>query len=337
MKMKQYIIPSLAAIILACSCAKDPATPLNEANKVYFDAWIQVFHPELEGKSQFPGYYILKDTPGSGDLVGDSRKSPYILADYRITDLNGNILSSTYESDAYKLHSHTKNAFYGATVFERVDDALYAGLDYGIETMRIGGTRQLIIPGWLITNNRYKTEQEYMDNVEGDSGIYEISIKQCISDINQWENDSLIRYANRHHPKAIPDTSGFLRDVIVPHKGDPFDADTTIYVRYIGRRLDGVVFDTNVADTAKAYGFYSDSQDWKPMKVKWTKNSSKITVGDNDSPAVTGFSYLLGKMGPYEKAVAMFTSDLGYSYYGSGSAIPSYCPLSFEVEIVDYE
>jgi FKBP-type peptidyl-prolyl cis-trans isomerase len=39
-------------------------------------------------------------------------------------------------------------------------------------------------------------------------------------------------------------------------------------------------------------------------------------------------------MGAFEKGIAVFTSPYGYSNSGSGSSIPGYSPLVFELEVV---
>lgn len=335
--MKKYIISAMAVLMLLGSCAKEVQTGPNEGNKRFLDAWIQINHPELVGKAKFPGYYVLKDEQGAGELVGDAARTPYFRANFRITDLNGKITSSSYENDYYKLNNHTKTAYYGPQVFSRVENALYAGLDYGIADMNVGGRRQFLIPGWLVTTERFDTEKGYLDNITGDNGLYDIEITERIQDIVKWETDSLVNFMGRNYPNSSLDTTGFFRKVLKAHTGEPFSTDTTIYINYIGRRLDGMVFDTNIADTAKVYELYSESGSYVPVKVNWKQNSSTITMGDSGSEVIRGFSYLLGKMGPYEKAVGMFTSDLGYASYGSGSAIPSYSPLCFEVEIVDNE
>lgn len=335
--MKKIIIPALAAMTLVCGCAKTQTEGVNDSSKRFLEAWIQVYHPELVSKKVFPGYYIMNDVPGTGEPVGPASQTPYIRADYRITDLEGNIITSTHKEDSYKLRTYVKSYFYGPEVFTRENNAMYTGLDYAVSDMKVGGTREVLIPGWLMGNERFETEEEYVRNVSGGvTCIYKIEVKERIQDITKWEQDSLSAFVWRNYPKATYDTTGFYRHVVRKSTDEkPFQQDTTIYINYIGRRLDGMVFDTNIADTAKVYGLYSASGSYGPVTIKWNKNASNITMGTDNNSVITGFAYLLSKMGPYEKAVGMFTSDLGYSSGGTGKAIPGYSPLLFEVEVVD--
>ena len=57
-------------------------------------------------------------------------------------------------------------------------------------------------------------------------------------------------------------------------------------------------------------------------------------MGDDESAVIGGFALTLAQMHPMEKGIGVFTSDYGYSYSGSGSSIPPYASLIFEIEIV---
>ena len=334
--MKRTIIFALAAASLLCSCARVPSSGLNDASKRYFDAWLLKYHPDLVDKKQSPGYYVLSEKAGTGDLVSITSLTPYVRANYRILTLDGTISASTYESDAYQLRTHSDVGYYGPQVITRGEYAAYAGLDAAIEDMREGGTRELIIPGWLMTTDRYDTEQEYLDNASGTDVIYTINIVECISDIEQWERDSVLAYTSVKYPSCTSDTTGFYMATL--KEGDvAFENDTTFYINYIGRRLDGKVFDTNIADTAKFYGIWSSSTTYGPTLINWTDDYSEITMTSDETSVISGFSLMLSKMKGYEKAVGVFTSEYGYSYSGTGSYIPAYCPLEFEIEIVDEE
>lgn len=333
---KNTIISATAAILLLCGCAREVQKGLNDGNKRYFDAWLQKNHPELVGKQQFPGFYVINETAGSGPSLFLPELYPYFRANYRITGLDGSISSSTFEQDAYKLRIHSDVAFYGPQIFMRGNDALYSGVEYAIRDMNVGGTREFILPGWLLTYDRFNTEQEYLDNVSGTDAIYYIEMVEAITDIAKWESDSVFRYVSAKFPGYSSDTVGFYKYTRkYPEKS--FDKDTTFYINYIGRRLDGKVFDTNIADTAKFYGIWSSSGSYSPTLINWKKKYSDITMTSSGTSVIPGFSLLLSKMGDREKAVGVFTSEYGYSYSGSGTNIPGFCPLQFEVEIVDKE
>lgn len=334
--MKKTYILAIYTLVLLCGCAKVKSEGVNDADKRYLDAWLQVNHPDWVSKKVSPGYYVIEDIPGTGEQISVPAVTPYIRTHFRMTDLYGNILSSTYIEDAYKTRSYIKSAYYGPSVMARAENAMYAGLDCAVENMRVGGRRKVLIPGWLMTQSRYDTEQDYIDNISGTTAIYELEITDRISDIAKWEQDSLSSYVSRNFPSAVYDTTGFFRKVITPPVGGlKFDKDTTIYVNYIGRRLDGVVFDTNIADTAKFHEIYSAASTYAPVQINLKKTYTETTMTSSESSVIPGFKYLLSKMGPYEKAVGIFTSDMGYLGNGSGLSIPSYSPLRFDIEIVD--
>ena len=120
-----------------------------------------------------------------------------------------------------------------------------------------------------------------------------------------------------------------------------FPRDTTFYINYIGRLLNGQVFDTTIEDTAKFYGIYSSSKTYKPQMVKLNETYTEITLGGSSSSdgstTIDGFAYCLSKLKSYEKGICAFYSALGYKYSGSGNVIPKFAPLTFEIEIVDKE
>ena len=54
------------------------------------------------------------------------------------------------------------------------------------------------------------------------------------------------------------------------------------------------------------------------------------TEKDTDGNLTEGYT-------PGETATAIFYSSLGYGYSGSGSVIPSYAPLRFDITVVKEE
>lgn len=321
--------------LLCCSCAKKVETPLNESAKFLFDAWMQVNHPDLEPTAL--GAYVLEDTPGSGVSLGSCEDYPYVRVYATRRNLDGTVVSTNRRSMAQQVGDYDSTYYYGPEIWTRA--STYAGIEETLETMNVGGRRELIIPGWLMTYLRYSTAEEYLANVSGTNSIYDIEVVEAIDDIVEWEIDSLGDYMEHNYPISRKDSVKFgcyYRQTGQPSTLEPFPDDTTIYINYTGRRLDGKVFDTTIRDTAKCYGIYSSSKSYGPVKVTYKKDDyQSITMGESGSSLIEGFSYTISRMKSDEKGIGIFYSGLGYGANGSGNSIPSYSPLIFEIEIVD--
>ena len=350
--MKRILLYLCLAAAALCSCAKDPEVGLNDDALLYIDAWIKVHHPEAQRTAL--GVYILEDEPGTGALAGTPESNPYLRVSATVRTLDGSIQKTTDMRLAQQLGTYSDNYYYGPEIWARASDGLAAGLEETVADMRVGGRRKVMIPGWLLGYNsttgssyRYDTAQEYLDNVSGGTAaLYEITLEELISDTAKWEADSAGRYIARHFPgKSVRDSLEY--GIYYFRTGEPssteeFHNDTTLYVNYIGRRLDGTVFDTSIADTAKYYGIYSATRSYGPSAVKWygsdgTYSDISFTAygSTSSSSVIKGFSFALDQMHPHEKGTAIFTSDWGYGSSGSGSAIPGYSPLRFDFQIVD--
>lgn len=340
MKMKKTTLYLVLAALLCCGCAKVAKTGLNDANKRYLDAWIQVNHP---GAAQTAlGSYILEDVPGTGTLAGTADDNGFVRLEYTVRNMEGSVQDACTEQWAKQLGTYDHTTYYGPVIWQRGKNLLAPGLDDALESMREGGSRTLLIPGWLLSTTKYyKTEKEYRDNISGTSGIYELRLCDVIPDIQKWETDSVGRYVARVFPgKTVRDSLQY--GFYYFRTGEPsstaeFKTDTTIYVNYILRLLNGKVIDTNVRDTAAFYDIYSSSREYGPTSIKWFSKDGtyKDIKFGSSSGAIEGFQLALSKMHPHEKGTTVFYSGLGYKYSGSGSTIPSYSPLRFDFEIVD--
>ena len=304
-------LPYAAILALAlCACAKEPKTGLNDGNKLFFESWIHVYHPDAVPSTM--GSYVIAETPGGGTAAGTADANPFVRVQHVIRDLDGTLQSTSRREVAQREGSFAEGNYYGPVVWPRGEGHMSAGLDDAIAPMRTGGSRTLAVPGWLNTT----------------------------PDIKKWETDSLARYVVRTFPgKSAGDTLkyGFyyLRTE-APSSEKDFPADTTIYINYVGRMLDGHVFDTNVKDSAKFYGIYSASRTYAPSSVTWFGSDGKYSdIKLGGSSVIDGFAYALSKMHPHEKGTAVFYSGIGYGSSGSGSTIPAYAPLRFDIEIVD--
>lgn len=320
----------MAAAAFSVGCAKDAETDTNKDAKDYFEAWMAQYYPGVQADAN--DIYLLEDIPGSGEAVTNQ---PYVYITYTVTDLEGNISSTTDAKISQRLGTYNKSYYYGPRV-SRTSTSLTAGVEHLIDGMCIGGTRKAVIPFWMNTTSRYNTQEQYLKKASStNSVIYTVTIHDVIEDAVKWEIDSLETHLRRIYG-AQPDSVAYGRyyyQINAPTEEVEFPMDTTIYINYIGRLLNGQVFDTNIRDTAVVHNIYSSSSTYTPVAVSWAKEASSLKM--NSSSLITGFSNTLFNMQPFEKGIAYFISPLGYSASGSGYLIPGYSPLEFEIELVE--
>lgn len=347
MKKTIIILAIIAAAFMCCGCAHSVKSGASDAAKRYIDAWVHVQkqqHPEYVWRKTTLGSWILEDVPGRGNTVGAFEDSLYLRVNYTVYDLDGTITSTTSKIISQQLGDYDETYYYGPVVWYA--SGIYAGLEEMFRDMSDGGRRRMLIPSWLMTYDRYDTEQEYMDNAdEKDASIYDIELVEHFSYIQQWSADSVGRYLAAHYPEmfsanpysATADSSGAFGFWYIQEKA-PADTvtlkDTTVYINYIGRLLNGRVFDTNIRDTAIFYGLSRD-RTYEPVSISYGSTWSDITMGAEGSKVIQGFARTLQKMKKNEKGTGIFIPSLGYGYKGSGSTIPGYAPLRFDIEIVD--
>lgn len=331
----QFGLIFLIGACLATACAKSQESSLNEDNKIWLDGWLQFNHPGVEPSGK--GIYVIEDQPGTGKEY--TQKDAILSVEYTVTDLNGNIISTTSKELAQQLGSYTKTDYYGERIWVIGEGTVVAGVEDILTGMKVGGTRKAVIPSWLNVKKRYDKDEEYFEHNSKEShAIYEIKLADIIEDLEKWECDSLVRYSKEHLGGRDTTSYGFYyRQVQKPVSDSTFKKDTNIYINYIGRRLDGIVFDTNIADTAKVYDLYSKERNYEPMQVQWGEKPEEIKMitDGNASGLILGFQKTLWEMHPMEKGTGVFISRFGYSVGGSGNKIPSFCPLRFDVEIVE--
>lgn len=325
----------MAVLVLAAGCAKEAVSGPNDANKRFMDAWMYVNYPDIQPSGL--GIYVLEEQEGEGDEV--IKEGNYAIVDYTVTDLQGNISSYTADTTAKKLGKYKSTNYYGPKVWLTMDATIQAGLQEAVVGMKRGGYKKVVIPSWLMTYSTYGTKQEYLDQETSYSNtIYEFTVKDFTDSIDVWQKDSIERYIVKNYGSLDAfsnDTTGFYYRQLEPPVSDKaFSADTTIYINYTGKLLNGLVFDTNIERVAKDNNLYDPSKTYEPVSIKWGEKHGDITMGSSSS-VISGFSLTLWQMKPMEKGIGIFYSPLGYGYSGSEPAIPPYAPLIFEIEIVE--
>lgn len=325
-----YLVIAAAACLFAASCAKEVTTDSKKELRDYFLAWMAANHPGVEPQSN--GIYLLEESTGVGlPYTGEE----YFYAEITVADIKGNISSTYSEALSKQLGTYNKAYYYGPKMAGL--GTMNAGLYNIVYGMQRGGTRKAIIPFWMATYDMYDTQEEYFKNASTSSSnaMYTVKLVDYTTDVDKWEIDSLETHLYKLY-KAAPDSVSYglyYYQTTPPTSDAEFPSDTTIYINYTGKLLNGQVFDTTIENVAKDNNIYSSSKTYKPVKVEWSSDASSITL--SGSSVIAGFYNTLYKMKEFEKGVCYFISAKGYSSSGSGSTIPPYSPLCFEIEIVE--
>lgn len=335
MNMKKIygILGAAALLSLAAGCAKDASISSNEQSKKYIEAWLQINHPEAVQAG--PGIYILSDEPGTGkEYDGET----YPMLSYTLSGMDGTISSTTDEQVAKQIGIYEKGNYYGSKVMINTEKTMAVGVEAMLDGMKAGGTRTALIPSWLLGNKRYKHDSEYIKHNPSDvsTTIYKITLTDFTDDITEWENNVLEEYVKSKYPGLDSTYRGYyFKQVGAPDDTVSFKKDTTVYINYIGRLLNGQVFDTTIGDTAKKYGVFANGRTYEPALINWGEKFDDLSMGTDKSSMISGFKQTLWRMRSHGKYVGIFNSNYGYSNSGSGGRIPPFCPLIFEVEQVD--
>ena len=329
--LRSLLLPAAAAV-LAASCTKNASEGANVALQRQFDAWRAIHYPDAIEKD---GIYIIEDIPGTGQLWNGNLGVTFMT--YTIRSLDGTVSYNADEQWAKQLGTWDQTYYYGPQVVLTGEGISYAGLDALLDGMRKGGTRTAIIPSWMMTRERYDSVSKYLETeTDVTSMIYTITFLDQTENLTDYEFKQMKDYSSRLW--GVTDTLSTAAVFFKSHSNFGYTpvempTDTTVYIDYIGRRIiDGQVFDTTIADTAKFYHIYNPSKKYAPVEITWADNAEDIKL--SGSSTVGGFAYGLKAMHAGEKASFVFGYDLGYGSSGSGDMIPPYAALRFDVEMV---
>ncbi|MBQ9411358.1 MAG: FKBP-type peptidyl-prolyl cis-trans isomerase [Bacteroidales bacterium] len=336
------ILSPLAVVVIIAGCAQETTSSTGEQAREYLELVMSTEYPSIQPDQW--GMYLLKETPGTG--AEWSKDATYSMLRSTIRSLDGTILSSTEADIAKQLDETTYKSYnyYGPRYQNTSEGTGYAGLEYLLTGMKVGGSRMAVIPSWLLTTSRFGTEKEYLDACTSSTHlIYDITLDGQCEDVLEQEIKDLRTYVTEHFGESEKSyiykdgqkegTFYFVSDSTSFKADDKRAEDATLYLTYTGRRLDGQAFDTNDQAVALKEGLFQEGRTYSKSTIKFSATYSSITMGSSSS-LIDGFKQGLYKMHwAGQKATVLFVSDLGYSSSGSGDLIPPYAPLIFELEL----
>lgn len=338
---KNIFLTAALGLALIYGCAIDASVSPNELTKEYLDMWVKTNYPAA--KTAGNGIYILEEKEGAGELYNFESFAMVGMTTYSmprdISSKEGDISSTTDEKLSKQLGIYDKSHYYGPKTILVSEEYIPVGLYDMLRGMKKGGSRKALIPSWLMGYKRYDNPSEYIKNSPENAvtSIYEIHLEDFTKDIVKYQIEDIEKYLQKVYPGTDSTKKGFYyKQLKAPEGGSAFKKDTTIYINYTGRLLNGQVFDTTIKDTAKIHNIYKKNKNYKPVGINWKTNVAEISFegGDSSNP-ISGFQLLLSKIGKYEKAAGVFVSDYGYKSEAVGKLIPGFAPLFFEVEVVD--
>lgn len=346
MKRHNRLTAYILGLLALSSCAKVVTESSAEADRRAFESWVEV-HYGTNAQKVGNGIYILESEEKAG-TGAEVQSDKYILYQYTVRNLSDSTVTSfTSEEMAISQNKYDSQTYYGDRTLlysetgssAVIHEILCGGGKYS--KMKVGGKRTAIVPGYISGSSVILTsEEEYISKgASGTNVIYTLEINDLVDNIYDLQKKRMEAYVKSRGGKIEQkDTTGFYYICKEAGTDRKMPADTTIYIEYIGRLLPdakypcGKVFDTNVKDTAIKYGLGTRTSTYAPKAVTWNADSTALKL--SGSEVIKGFSYTLWQMHPFEKGIGVFDSSWGYKENGSGSAIPGYEPLIFEINIV---
>ena len=325
MRIKKTLFTALLlAASLAVSCAVDPDEDSNAAYDHMMEAWIRVNHPGVKPYGSY-GAYVLQMNQGSGSTVPDSA---YVRVHYTKRMLDGTIADTNIKELSEQLGTYTVASCYEGNTWRLDQGYLPDALEEVIRAIRAGGQATVALP-LSASSHDYTVYDAFKSSPEANNYVYELTVDTVINNIFQYQENLMREWFRDHYASVdtIVEHLYFKKLVETPADTDSVKEGNSVKVRYIGRLMNGQVFDTNIEDTAKFYRLWSSSGSYEALSISYYKEDKDQF--DSNNSVVKGFGQAVLHMNYGETAVALFNSSLGYGDSGSNPAIPEYSPLFF--------
>lgn len=325
MRLKQAILTIILPSLLLTACAVEAEEGTYASQDRVMQAWMRHNHPGISTYGS-TGMYVLDMETGAGPAVGDSS---YVWVHYVKRTLDGDIVSTNIQTLAEQLGDYSANSYYGSRIWRVDQDFLPDDLETLLKTMRGGGKAKVALPASASAhaNSMYSA---FSGTAESINQVIDLTIDTVVTDIHDYQEQVMREYFRRNY--QVADTAAeHLYFKLLSKGGSGSDTDTipegnNVSVRYIGRLLNGQVFDTNIEDTAKFYRIWKSTGSYNALTVSYYKDNEEQF--NNNNSVVKGFGKAIQMMGFGDTAVTLFSSQLGYGEAGK-SPVPEYAPLIF--------
>lgn len=327
---------TLAAVVLS-SCSRDHSLSYNETEQALLDAWMTDHVKDPEVVRQPIGYY-LKIVPGNrpGALkVADYAENVWVKVRYIGYTLDGRPFVNYYKDYAvYPLNTFSYYTHYVPQYTKMVANYNITPSQYdALMQMQEGDSAVIYSPSSRAYGNTSFTGQEGFagtTTLEAFKPVHmTMKLEQVVPDPLALEVQEAAQYAGEVLSLPANDTlSGYglyFRTLKACPDSSAITADSTVYINYIGRFLDGFVLDTNLPGLAKERHIYNSDNNYSPLEYKPREGS-----------LVQAFYKVVPQMRYGEIVEMVFISRWGYGSSGSftGKTIVNpYTPLVFKFQV----
>ena len=314
----------LLAASLAVSCAVTPDEDSDAAYDHIMEAWIRVNHPGLKPYGSY-GAYVLQMTQGTGAAIPDSA---YVRVHYTKRSLDGTIADTNLKELSEQMGTYSISSNYEGNTWRMDQGYLPDALEEVIRAVRAGGQATVALP-MTASSHDHTLYSAFSTAAETNNYVYDLAVDTVINNIYTYQEEKMRDWFRDHYASVdtIVEHLYFKKLVEKTSDTDTVKEGNSVKVYYIGRLLNGQVFDTNIEDTAKFYRLWSSSGSYEPLSITYYKDDEDQFNSNNS--VVKGFGQAILHMNYGETAAALFNSDLGYGDGGSNPAIPEYSPLFF--------
>jgi len=315
MRRKNILLFLISFLLFAVACDRVVDDPISD-EMARLQAWLQVNN--ITTTPTASGLYFIDSKDGNGLTPKDSN---FVEISYEVRDLDGNLYETTNDTVAkfYDIFSATKHYVPSYSQYLTNVSSL-KGLVEGLGMMKEGGKAKLIIPSKIGYGAgtygipAYKTI------------IYDLELKKVVLDPKTYEKDSISSYLSHHPGFTSFNDSLYYKKTKEGTRQCVVAKDSVVEVYYVGKFLDGFVFDTNIDSIARKNNIYSSSKTYDAMS---------FTVGSDSYTA--GFNLAVQKMIEGEEATFIIPSFNMYGktgQAGSTTSIPPYATLIFDIKLV---
>mgnify|MGYP003154223762 CR=1 FL=1 len=138
-------------------------------------------------------------------------------------------------------------------------------------------------------------------------------------------DDELIKdFLSENNIEAEKTESGLYYMVTKETSGEKPEAGDTVKVNYVGKLMDGTIFDSSYEDVAKEAGIYNEKREYGPIAIPIGKGR-----------VIRGWDEGIMLLNEGSEATLYIPSGLAYGPRAAGPTIPANSTLIFDVELVE--